>query len=73
MLKFSGFADLTSCLGKEGAIGRPIEIKRLLTAKQREDIEEMLTCLLARELPYALHASKAEALRCTDTRRTAFT
>ena len=27
---------------------------------QREDIDEMLTCLLARELPYALHASKAK-------------
>ena len=27
---------------------------------QREDIQEMLTCLLARELPYALHASKAK-------------
>ena len=59
MLKFSGFADLTSCLGREAAIGRQIEIKKLLTAKQREDIEEMLTCLLAGELPYALDASKA--------------
>ena len=60
MLKFSGFADLTSCLGEKAARRRPIEAKETATkARQREDIEEMLTCLLARELPYALHASKA--------------
>ena len=73
MLKFSGFADLTSCLGEKAARRRPIETKEAAHSETKKDIEKMLTCLPAREFPYALDASKAKALRCTDTRRPAFT
>ena len=69
MLKFSGFADLTSCLGEKAAKRRPMETKGTAQSETKKDIEKTLTCLTAREFPYALDASKAEALRCTDTHR----
>ena len=55
MLKFSGFADLTSCLGESGI--KP-EGKESFHARQRKACE-MPTCLLAGDFPYALNASKA--------------
>ena len=69
MLKFSGFADLTSCLGEKAAKRRPMETKGTAQSETKKDIEKTLTCLTARGLPYALDASKAEALRCTNTHR----
>ena len=39
------------------------------TPNETKKAHEMLTCLLAREYLYALNASKAGALRCTDTHR----
>ena len=56
MLKFSGFADLTSCLGREDA-----RASRDRGASQSETTEKhaMLTWLFAKEFPYALDASKA--------------
>ena len=72
MLKFSGFADLTSCLGEKAAKRRPMDTKEITRSETKKDIEKMLTCLLARELPYALHASKARGTQMHRHAQTAF-
>ena len=54
MLKFSGFADLTSCLG--GKAGAAIEIKALPASKKLM-ASETLTELLVAESPCMLNAS----------------
>ena len=54
MLKFSGFADLTSCLG--GKAGAAIEIKALPASKKLM-ASETLTELLVAENPCMLNAS----------------
>jgi hypothetical protein len=56
MLKFSGFADLTSCLGRKGP--KDLEKEKPPRADNGE-AHEMLTWLLAKEFPYTLNASKA--------------
>ena len=63
MLKFSGFADLTSCLG--GKARMAIEIKALPASKTTEMASETLTELLVAESPCMLNASGVCAKRST--------
>ena len=55
MLKFSGFADLTSCLER-----RPLGlvVETLPQAKRRKTASKMLFKLLAAAIPHALHAPR---------------
>ena len=59
MLKFSGFADLTSCLG--GKAGVAIEVKALPASKTTEMASETLTELLVAVKP--LNAKRVRGLR----------
>ena len=63
MLKFSGFADLTSCLGGKARVA--IEIKALPASKTTEMASETLTELLVAESPCMLNASGVCAKRST--------
>ena len=61
MLKFSGFADLTSCLG--GKARMAIEIKALPASKTTEMASETLTELLVADKPLYAKCVRGKKLR----------